>query len=346
MRRRVPLLLLCLLLLLAAAHTAYWLWATHALADEFEQWAADRRAAGWTIAAGPPTRGGWPLRASLTLPEIAVRSRTVLPGGFSWGAERVTLETGLLAPDRLEVTPAGAQHVRLGDGPDVPFDAKRIVARFPLRDGVAPGSTDIRGDDVRFGLPSGSAPASRAVISLLQAHADWQAGTPPLTVALDATETTLPPGTRWPLGNRIAALSLNAALNGPVLPLASPREQAARWRDDGGALEVRRLSLGWGPLGLSGRATLTLDGQLQPAGTGTVRLVGYAEAADMLATNGALTRSAATTAKAVLALLAQLPEDGGAAEVDLPLTLRDRTLAMRQFPLLRLPPLTWPDRRP
>ena len=57
----------------------------------------------------------------------------------------------------------------------------------------------------------------------------------------------------------------------------------------------------------------------------------------MLATTGALTRSAATAAKAVLGLLARLPEDGGAAEVEVPLTLQDRTLAMRQFPLMRLP---------
>jgi hypothetical protein len=355
MRRRVPLVLFCLLLLLLAAHTAYWFWATRAVAAGFEQWAVDRRAGGWTVTAGPGTRGGWPLRASLTLPDAAMSGgEAVIPGGFSWRAGRVTLEISLLEPNRLEITPDGTQHIRIADAPDVGYAADRLVARFSLRDGVAPNATDIRGDGVRLDLPDAPGAARRIAISLLQAHVAWQAGAPvgepAFSTALDATEITLPPGTRWPLGNRIAALSLDAALDGPVLSdpvpaLADPRRQASQWRDGGGTVDVRRLSLGWGPLGLTARATLALDGQLQPAGTGVVRLVGYAEAADMLATTGALTRSAATAAKAVLGLLARVPEDGGAAEVELPLTLQDRTLAMRQFPLMRLPVLTWPDRR-
>ncbi len=353
MRRRVPLLLICLALALLGAHTAYWFWATRAVAAGFEQWAADRRAVGWTVTAGPGARGGWPLHASLTLPDVGVSGgEAVIPGGFEWGAGRVIIVVSLLDRHSLEIRPEGAQHVRVADGPNIAYVTDRLVAQFRLENGAVPDTADIRGGGVRLSLPNASGPHRTASVSLLQAHTAWRAGAvatrAALSTELDATEITLPSGTRWPLGDRISALSLDAVLNGPVQsgpvsPRSDPREQASQWRDGGGTLEVRRFSLGWGPLGLSARATLTLDEHLQPAGTGVARLIGYAEAADMLATNGVLSRSAATAAKAVLALLARLPEDGGAAEVEVPLTLQDRTLSMRRFPLTRLPALTWPE---
>ena len=57
---------------------------------------------------------------------------------------------------------------------------------------------------------------------------------------------------------------------------------------------------------------------------------------------GAISRSGATAAKAVLSLLASSPENGGPPSVDVPLTLKYGTLSMRQVPLVRLPELDWP----
>ena len=87
----------------------------------------------------------------------------------------------------------------------------------------------------------------------------------------------------------------------------SPEERAASWRDGGGSLEIQHLALDWGPLDLTASATLALDDQLQPMGAGSARLVGYAETLDALAPHGAISRSAATAAKAVLSLLANTP---------------------------------------
>jgi len=71
--------------------------------------------------------------------------------------------------------------------------------------------------------------------------------------------------------------------------------------------------------------------------------VGYAETLDALAAHGAISRSAATVAKAVLSLMANSPDDGSPPEVDdVPLKLEFRTLSMRQVPLVRLPELDWP----
>jgi hypothetical protein len=152
----------------------------------------------------------------------------------------------------------------------------------------------------------------------------------------------LPAVRTWPLGNRLSSFSIEGTVDGPV-PLARglvPR--ATAWRDGGGALEVKHLALGWGPLGLSGAATVALDARLQPMGTGSVHMVGYAASLDVLANAHVLTASAVVAAKAVLSLLASVPEDGGPAEVEVPLTLQDRTLSMRQVPLVKMPEVIWP----
>ena len=73
------------------------------------------------------------------------------------------------------------------------------------------------------------------------------------------------------------------------------------------------------------------------------------ETLDRLAASGAVSRSAATAAKAVLSLMAGTGMSGtGDTEpplaVDVLLTLQYRTLSMRQVPLIRLPELDWPGR--
>lgn len=77
-------------------------------------------------------------------------------------------------------------------------------------------------------------------------------------------------------------------------------------------------------------------------GTGTAQVTGYAATLDALARAGLMSCSAATTAKAVLSLLANAPDDGSPSEVEVPLSLQYRTLSMRQVPLVRLPELDWP----
>jgi hypothetical protein len=81
---------------------------------------------------------------------------------------------------------------------------------------------------------------------------------------------------------------------------------------------------------------------MQPMGTGTAKVAGYAATLDAMARNRLMSRSAATSAKAVLSLLANAPDDGSPSEVEVPLSLQYRTLSMRQVPLVRLPELDWP----
>ena len=73
MRRRLTIVIPCLLLAaLIAGHTALWFAAANHLDAGFNTWVAQRRAAGWQVDAGTPVRGGWPLAATLSVPDLAL----------------------------------------------------------------------------------------------------------------------------------------------------------------------------------------------------------------------------------------------------------------------------------
>jgi hypothetical protein len=137
-------------------------------------------------------------------------------------------------------------------------------------------------------------------------------------------------------------VSIEGALNGPLPAAPDITAGAEAWRDGGGSLDVSGFTLGWGPLGVTGTATLALDDQLQPMGSGNAKLVGFADTLDKLAAGGMLSKSAATAAKAVLTLMAGAAESDTPTSVDVPLTLQYRTLSMRQVPLVRFQELDWP----
>jgi hypothetical protein len=160
--------------------------------------------------------------------------------------------------------------------------------------------------------------------------------------ALSAEAISLPATVRWPLGRAVTALAADGVVAGRIPRIQAPVPWATAWRDGGGSVQLQRVSVDWGPLHVSGSATLALDEQLQPMGAGISHLAGYGATLDALAAGGTLSRSAATAAKAVLSLLANAPVDDETADVEVPLTLQYRTLSMRQVPLVRLPEIDWP----
>ena len=328
---------------LLLADTVYWQIAVRRLADGFTAWETDQRAAGWSVTHELLTRGGWPLAARVTAPRISVAGgNQQIPGGLTWSAERLVLGVGLLRPDLLELAGEGNQSLRLGRNPEVPFTADAFHVVLPLRAKRLPRSADITAVNLRTTAAAGGDFSVGSLVSHIEFHLAARSGEPALALALQADAITLPPNVVRLFGPRIAKLQADGALNGPLPMGHTPTEYATAWRDGGGSVEVHHLALLWGPLDLSASATLALDEQLQPMGAGSTRLVGYAEALDALAAHAAISRSAATAAKAVLSLMANNSDDGRPPDVDVPLTLQYRTLSMRQVPLVRLPEIDWP----
>lgn len=382
--RRLLIALLALPVLLVAAHVLLWRWVGGRLEDGYQQWVAQRRAAGWTVTAGTPARGGWPLAATLTVPDFFLSGgQPDIPGGMTWTADRLRLRVSLLALHRLAILPEGAQRLRWADAPDIPFAADRMEILVRLEPGVPAHAAEWEVQNLRAGVPGdfpaapapeavpapGSAPQPGAVrerqpavspltssppagpspgltIAGLRGHGEMHpaapAGEAALQISLAATAIDLPADRTWALGPRMDSLDLEGALNGPLPRLPGLAARAAAWRDRGGAVEVQRLAMQWGRLGVNASATLALDQSLQPMGAATARLTGTAAALDAMEANGAINRRAAAAAKAVLALMVRPGGDGTPPETEVPLTLQDRLVSLGRIPLARMPELVWP----
>jgi hypothetical protein len=322
-------------LVLVLGDFIYWRVMERQLQAGLEAWVANTRAAGWTVTAGAGFAGGWPLAATLTVPDVTISGgAAVAPGGVEWRSPRVRLRLDLRDPAALHIEPEGRQRLRIGQSGDLMLNAGGLDATLSGWSASGAGNADIL---VRQMALDG--PAGLLSVGLLQAHAGLAV---PANFSLSAEAIDLPPTGKWPLGSHVSSVSMEGTLSGRYGSGDTPLAWATTWRDNGGSLEIHRFALGWGPLGLAATATLALDDQLQPMGAGVAHLHGYDSSLEALAANGFLTRSAVVAAKAVLSLLAPSPEDDASAGVEVPLTLQYRTLSIRQIPLVRLPELDWP----
>lgn len=369
--RRVLLGGAALLALGAGLHGAAWAWLSGRVEEGAAAWIAQRRAEGWQVSHGPPRRGGWPFRAEVTLPALRLERP-----GFAWGAERVALAILPPAMDRLRILPAGRQRLRLG-ATEMAMETQALQAFVTLAPGAPgtalPAAASASADRVWLDLPGGAielvrprleldsrAPAAAAAArppgpgSAAAAAPPPQPGNAadapgPLGLRASAEALLLPADAlaRGPLaavlGPRLSDLRLDLALSGPLPPAGlPPARRAERWRDMGGLVALRSVSLAWGQAAASASATLALDAALQPAGAGTLRLAGAGALLDAAVGQGLLPPRNAGAARLMLQMMQRRPAEGGPPVLEVPLELEAGVLSAARFPLLRLPPLSFP----
>jgi hypothetical protein len=350
MRRGYWLITAAIVVLLMAADVIYWQVASARLRDGLRAWVGARRSEGWEVEAGASSIGGWPYAAMVTIPNLTLRhSGKDFPGKLSWASAGVTLSLSLYRPAELSVGLTGPQHIRIGDAQDAIVTGDQLGLSVGLRQSY-PLPLTLRAKSLRVEPADGAWHLTTGLVSAdAEVNPAAAQSEPAVAFSASAGAIALPATVKWPLGPTISSVSVDGALSGPLPPAGEITALAEEWRDGGGSLKVSRLALGWGSLGLTAAATLALDDQLQPMGSGSGRLVGYAETLDRFAASGVLSRSASIAAKAVLSLMAGTGMSGtGDTEappmVEVPLTLQYRTLSMRQVPLVRLPELDWPEK--
>ncbi len=324
---RLSIGLLALLALLGGASFMLWRWAEGELERGFANWRAQATTQGLAVAAGDISRGGWPFFAELSVADFSIS------GAAGYTAQRIVLRLDPRTPALLHVLGEGTQLLRLGTAPPLPFAAERLALTIPL---VQPTSAALEGKNLTF-----AAPYEGLTVGLLEGEADWSAakGT---DLRLSTEAITLPDSMHAALGPHIASATAEGIFAGRVPADATTAVAAAKaWRDSGGAVDLSRIAMGWGPLGVSGSARLTLDAALQPEATANLRLIGMEETLAALAAGHAIARRAAQAAKAVVGLMAHAPDGGGVPGVEVPLTLHDGTLSLGMIPLATLPKLDW-----
>ena len=350
--KRLLLAAVLLVLLVPAA----WLLAEWRFEAAVQDWAAARRTEGWTVRSGPAAWTGFPFRAALVLPDVALSSpgpaattrgahpalapaAGPVPGGLDWAVPRLELVVSPLHPLTLGLRPAGAERLRVAMLPPLAVEAEDARVTVPLR--TDPGATGgvpaitATVAALRLAGPGGGAASTGALSLFLALHPGAGRDAAAVTVQFAAADVALP---ALPLPLR--TLSLAGALEGPLDPRPTAAATAAAWRDGGGRLLVQRFAAQWGDLAADGSTTLTLDGALQPAASATVRLSGYDAALDALAAAGTIGPGTATVARAVLGLMAQPGGEGGRS-VELPVTWRAGVVSAGQIPLLRTPAVAW-----
>ena len=326
---RRPVLWLVLLLGLPVAaigvHGALWYLATQQIIDQTTTQLRILGRQGWTTFADAPVRAGYPWVAEVSIPGIRIAGPLL-----EWQAERLVIRLALYRPQTVRIAAEGKQAGRLGGAPMAPFSAARDEAIVDL---TTPDVLNIELDGLQAATPSGPLAADTVRLRLDRAL---------LTLGLDIGNATLPglPG-GWPLGTRLDRLGVDVAVQGG-LPADTTGPSLKVWRDGGGRIDLTRLVLGWDKVKTAGQLQLSLDPLLQPNIAGQVRIGGFGGLIDALVAANLLAPRQAPVVRAVLGMLARPAEDTGPDSVDVPVTLRDRSLNVGRIPLLRLPEFVWP----
>ncbi len=333
-----------------SADTLLWVTGSQILATRTTRWVEEAQAGGWTVIAGERSTGGWPWAAALVIDRAGIAGgEHLVPGGLTWSADRVVVSVSLFHPLTLGIAAEGQQFVRLSNLQDVGFTAAQAIVRLPMTGRNRQASllaTGIEGGVAGSRHPQDVQLGGLSLLVRQLAVLPRSAGpaVPVLRIELQANGIGLPDIGRWPLGATVAAAGAALTLSSPALPDrqgANSQARAAAWRDGGGRLLVDDAALRWGPLAVTVRGALGLDGRLQLSGAGTADIVGANPALDAGAHAGLIPPGVAMTAQAVLAVMGRAPGPGGADAVRLPFRLHDSTLSVGEIPLARVPALAW-----
>jgi hypothetical protein len=340
--RRFAFIALITLAVLAAAWSAFWIYAAGDIETRLAAWAEAQRAQGLVAEYTGVSVSGFPLSWHIHVTGPVMTGAG--PTRWEWRGEAVTAEIRPWALRNVPATFPGLHHVAGGAGGVAETFAIR-AARPHGRIALAPDGrlANLRLDleDARIQrLPDPTVAAARQVRLSLSPHRAPQPTyrTDTLDLALQIEGLTVPEPPRYALGNLLGAAQLDASFKG-ALPPGSLADSVASWRDSGGVIEVNRLALRWGPLEADGEGTLALDSANRPLGAMTARIRGYTETVDALAAAGVMRPRDAGTLKIALNLVARRSGSGGPGELNVPITAQDGRLNVAGFSLLALPPL-------
>lgn len=320
--RRLPVILAGLAAAVLAVDTAAWLVVTGRMLDTLPVALEEAGREGWTVRTGVPSRGGWPLAARVTLPG-ATAARDLGGTRIVLALDSVDLVLRPAWRPALRIEAGRAGSLQIGDSAAIPLRTDTAIVRVPF-DQAAPTEVSLRN------LVAGNPGSGLAIglVALQGAGGVLSGSVGPIT-----PDPPLPPpfDTGGTLNGRVHVVP-------PIPAKATPAASAAAWQAAGGRVQIPNVVLTWGPVRVEGRVEAGLDPALQPFGAADLRVQGAAEALDGASRAGLLAPGPASAVRAVLGLLT-LAAHGG--PVPLPVTLRDRTLMVAQFSVLRLPTIEW-----
>jgi hypothetical protein len=295
---------------------------------------------------GVPTPAGFPTKIAAQIPDPAIVAPAPRAGGFGWEWHGVSMRAEIVPwrPNRIVLRNRGENRLALiGDAVrfDTTLECDDALVRltFGGRDGDPSDGQyvlELAGPKFRLAAPPVSAQATRLTLSVERHRVppdDHQAVAADLDFAVDELVTDAL--------DKLSGLTLSANLRAELMGAlpSGPLDQAVTaWRDDGGTVEVRRLTFSSSGISLVGNGTLALDNQMRPMGAATAAIRGYDAALDRLTALGTVNPRDAQLAKLLLSAVAA-PSADGERVLTVPITGQNGWLYVGPVRLTRLEPL-------
>ena len=338
-RRRWPFgtigMVVLTLAVVAGVWTAYWLYMVDRVEKGIDDWIANQQRQGVRFSYESLEVSGFPFWLNVRMEGASM----LLERGQSWEWRPPVLAASI-RPWRLteiDVDLSGS-HQFVG-ARRVNLMSRKLGAVIHVQGrGAWRGTLKGEGVSAEFSRV-GTLSAKRVALNVHWGGNRLAAGQSPLRLDLDGDNIEVPAAWSLPLGRGVAKLRLAAYVAGP-LKLLRDRDVLVRWRDDGGTLELSRLSLEYGPLLVDGDGTFALDDDLQPMGTFVARAEGLMETLDALRLRNMIGIGQATAVKLMLMVLAH-QSAGGPPRLEAPLTLQDREVTLKSLPIMKVPRIDW-----
>jgi len=350
-RTRWLLLSIAVLAAVAIGYTGFWYHAASLVREGVASWAAARRAEGYTVELGATVTSGFPFSIRLRIDQPSIEAPEK-----QWACKSDAIEAKLRPWDfrHFDIRPIGRQQTSYakGEGREViTSSADNAVAHVEFTINGRFDRATFYAEGLNVSAPDAPGPLTArialATLNASQAPAAPDAahgGTPQLPISADLSfslqDVKLPEAVAGPLGAELAWITAEAQILGPLKP-GPPAIALAAWRNAGGAMDIRKFNIAWGPLQFSGNATVALDSNMQPMGAGTGQIRGYSETIDSLVAQGLMKNRDGMLAKAGLGLLAKTPPEGGAKVLTVPLTVQQQTLFAGPVAILHIPTIAW-----
>jgi len=339
------------LLAMVLVYTGVWVYGARVMIEASQHWVGERRAEGYSVRYDDMRATGYPfwIRVELANPGFGAPHAT---SPWDWEGDSLNVTARPWRPGRFFLRTSGQQMVSFLGG------EKRQTYRGTLDGAQAelifkdgdPQSVDLRvlGLDLaaQQGTTGGKISLASADINVRRLPVATGAGQGAATLTLDLTSSGIELPTTViasPLGSKIEGLRMTGRLLGslPRGPGASLIEALEIWRDGGGTVEVDRIALSHGALGIRADGTLALDRDLQPVGAFTARVQGFNETLDAFSHLGIIGAGQAMSAKLLLGVFAKRPRNGGPATLNVALTVQQRNFYAGPVKLLQLPLVRW-----
>lgn len=336
-RFRAGMVLMASTLVVAGLYAFAWYAVSSYVKAQVVSWADAQAAQGAIADFESMETTGFPSRIILTLTKPRylgpISGRTM-----EWRGDALTLSTRPWMPWRLHAEAPGSHEMKWADGAlSLGGEVARLSADIVAGDTWPERLTiDIEGVD----LQGGATVSVDALRVDVRHDAQVQASGDGLTLHLSGANMTLPLGGGWGLGNTVESVDLAFRVTGPVQP-GVLAERLTAWREVGGALELERLKLRAGPLGVAAVGTLALDEALQPIGAFTAKFEGLFQVLEILRGQGVVRDGDAVVATMALAALSKRPPGGGRSSINLAVGMQNGKFTLGNFPVLSMPTIDW-----